>query len=204
MIGNGADQRVVTDALRRERGRIAADIHDLVLQDLALALGTARMLADGARPDSYESLLAQACERAAAGARRMMQGLLDTEREATLEAIEASVRAAARDVPVSYRAPGVDARSRLDGPTLDALVHIAREAVTNAVKHSRASTVEVVLERERAWRLSVRDDGRGFDGVARRGSFGLASMRRHARDLGGSLTVASAPDGGTTVEAVLP
>ncbi len=193
------------DTLARERRRIAADVHDLVMQDLALALATARTLVDDPSCASRASVVVAAGERALAGAREMVDGLTAQDRKPVVEAVRDSVRMAARGAPLSFDADGVPAQDQPDQPTLDTLVHIAREAVTNAIKHAGPVAVEVVLERTEEWRLRVRDDGRGFDAAGAGEGFGLQSMRRHAHALGGSLRVASVPGGGgTTVEAVLP
>jgi signal transduction histidine kinase len=53
-------------------------------------------------------------------------------------------------------------------------------------------------------RLTVEDDGRGFDAQTRGRGLGLASMRDRLREQAGRLRVVSAPGAGTTVEAILP
>jgi signal transduction histidine kinase len=121
-----------------------------------------------------------------------------------VETVEAGVRIAARHTPLSFDADGVPAGAQPDQATLDTLVHVAREAVTNAIKHADPIAIEVVLEYADEWRLRVRDDGRGFDASDAGGGFGLESMNRHAHALGGSLRVTSAAGVGTTVEAILP
>lgn len=196
--------RVVEDALARERRRIAADVHDLIMQDLAFALATARALADEPARAPQASTVVAAGERALAGARHLVGALAAQDRKSVVESVEASVRTAARNMPLSFDATSVPAGVQPDQPTLDALVHISREAVTNAIKHASPTFVEVALERADEWRLRVRDDGRGFDAIAAGGGFGLQSMNRHAQALGGSLRVRSAPELGATVEAILP
>jgi signal transduction histidine kinase len=194
----------VEDALARERRRIAADVHDLVMQDLAFALATARIIADEPVRASQVSAVVAAGERALAGARHVVGGLVAQDRKPVVETVEASVRMAARATPLSFDAGGVPVGEQPDHPTLDALVHIGREAVTNSIKHASPTVIEVALERGDEWRLRVRDDGRGFDAIVANRGFGLESMNRHARALGGSLHVTSAPELGTTVEAMLP
>jgi signal transduction histidine kinase len=196
--------RVVEDALERERRRIAADVHDLIMQDLAFALANARALADEPARAPQASTVVAAGERALAGARHLVGGLVAQDRKPVVESVEASARTAARDIPLSFDATSVPADVQPDQPTLDALVHISREAVTNAMKHASPTVIEVALERADEWRLRVRDDGRGFDAIAAGGGFGLQSMNRHAQALGGSLRVMSAPELGATVEAILP
>ncbi len=199
-----AEHRTADLALVRERRRIAADVHDLIMQDLSLALASARELTDDPAYTQQASVVVSAGERALAGARQLLGELAEHDTRPIAHAVEASVRAAARHTPLAFHAAQVPSTAVLDQPTHHALVHIAREAVTNAVKHASASTVEVVLEHAGQWRLTVRDDGRGFDEAPTGGGFGLASMRHAAHALGGAVHVGRGSGGGTTVEAVLP
>jgi signal transduction histidine kinase len=210
MITARGNQRQVSlqamaEALARERRRTAADVHDLIMQDLSFALATARTLTDDPAVASRAALVVAAGERALAGARDVVDGLVREDREPVLEAVETVVRSAARGVPLSFDAKGVSASARPDRLTLDTLIHVGRESVTNAVKHADPPLVEVHLDHLDEWRLQVRDHGRGFDPADAGGGFGMESMRRHAQALGGSLRVMSAiGTAGTTVEVVLP
>ena len=105
---------------------------------------------------------------------------------------------------MSFDADGVPAGAKPAHATVDALVHVGREAVTNAVKHANPTLIQVVLQRTDRWRLQVHDDGCGFDAGHANGGFGLESMKLLAQALGGSVRVASTSDGSTTVEAILP
>lgn len=201
--GAAADA-AVADLLAHERRRMAADVHDLIMQDLALGLATARMLADDPAQAVHAGIVVAACERALAAARGMVDGLLSQEERPVVDAVGASARAAARLVPLRFCAEGVPTGLQPDQPTLDAVVHVAREAVTNAVKHAEPTAVEVVLEHSERWRLLVHDDGCGFDSAGARRGFGLNSMSVHANALGGLLRVTSMVGAGTTVEAILP
>ncbi|RPF28319.1 sensor histidine kinase [Georgenia muralis] len=97
---------------------------------------------------------------------------------------------------------------RLPAAVEAALYFCCMEAVQNAAKHSGAGGVSVrVEELPRRWRLSIEDDGTGFDpgGASRSGTgAGLANMRDRIDAVGGSLTVTSAPGAGTTVTAEVP
>lgn len=196
--------QAVEDALAQERRRIAADVHDLVMQDLAFALANARALANEPGHASQAGAVVAAGERALAGARHVVGGLIAQDRKPVVESVEAGVRTAARSTPLRFDASAVPAGSQPDEPTLDALVHIAREAVTNAIKHTSPTEIEVTLEHLDEWRLRVRDDGHGFSPTAAGRGLGLDSMNRHAQALGGSFRVISGPELGTTVEAMLP
>jgi signal transduction histidine kinase len=84
-------------------------------------------------------------------------------------------------------------------------LRILREAITNAVRHGRASRIKIWLTREGRLHLKVSDNGVGFDPAVVVGDgFGLVSMRERVRDLGGELRVDSELGSGTVVEAVVP
>jgi signal transduction histidine kinase len=201
-----ASRAALAEALAAERRRMAADVHDLIMQDLSFALATARTLAADPAAAPQASIVVAAGERALAGARDVIGGLVGRDREPVVEAVEAVVLAAARGVPLSFEAAGVLTSVQPDHLTLQTLLHVGREGVTNAVKHADPQFIEVRLAHADEWRLQVRDGGRGFDPDGPGGGgFGLASMRRHAETLGGSLRIASAPgSSGTLVEVILP
>jgi signal transduction histidine kinase len=83
------------------------------------------------------------------------------------------------------------------------ILRIAQEALSNAVRHAHADHIRLRLaDEDGRVVLEVRDDGAGFDPDApevRSRRLGLTSMEERAQRLGGRLTVASAPGGGTTV-----
>jgi signal transduction histidine kinase len=86
------------------------------------------------------------------------------------------------------------------------LFAICREALSNVMKHARASAAHVRVEaRDGQVVVEVRDDGRGFDPAAGHpGHFGLDSMRSRASEIGGRLTISSAPGLGTLVRVRVP
>src|SRR5581483_12337983 len=90
------------------------------------------------------------------------------------------------------------------------LYRIVQEALANVRKHAHAREVQITLRlTPRTLRLTVRDDGRGFEPGARpeaTGStgHGLQGMRERARLLGGSLRLASRPGRGTAIVAIIP
>jgi signal transduction histidine kinase len=82
------------------------------------------------------------------------------------------------------------------------LLRIGQEAINNAVKHARANRIEVALNFDtRSVRLSIRDDGRGFDPSQQiaDGHFGLIGMRERAEQIGGVMSVHSAIESGTQI-----
>jgi signal transduction histidine kinase len=87
-----------------------------------------------------------------------------------------------------------------------AMYRIAEEALTNAITHAKAGKVIMRLDGRRAgWlRLTVRDDGRGFDAASAPHGLGMATKQDYAGAVDGKCVVHSAPGMGTEVEAVLP
>ncbi len=88
------------------------------------------------------------------------------------------------------------------------LFRSVRELVTNVIKHSRATRVNLRVNQDHdRVKVSVRDDGAGFDADAKsqslkvEGGFGLFSIKERMADLGGSLEIVSEPGQGT--EAIL-
>ena len=88
-----------------------------------------------------------------------------------------------------------------------ALYRIAEEALNNVAKHAGASNVAVTLGLDKhtgSLRLSLRDDGRGFDVDSMAASVGIAGMQDYADTMGGECGIKSVLREGTTVEAVFP
>lgn len=101
--------------------------------------------------------------------------------------------------------------ARCDPAIETSCFRIAQEALTNVIRHAQASTVTLTLEQENGTlRLSVRDDGRGFDVEAARlraertGNLGLVGMQERLILVSGVFTLRSAPGRGTLVEAIFP
>jgi two-component system sensor histidine kinase UhpB len=115
-----------------------------------------------------------------------------------------------RGITVDVSAVGFGAE-RLPSAIETALYRIIQEALTNTAKHSGARTANVVLRRRRdAVQAIVSDDGCGFDveGTLRTPAawahLGLHGMRERAALLGGTVTIESTPDEGTTIYVRVP
>ena len=102
---------------------------------------------------------------------------------------------------IRFKARGFTSE-RLPAVVETALYRVVQEAMTNVVRHARATRVDVLVERsvDRV-KVMVEDDGVGFepDRVERGAHFGLLGLRERADALGGTLTVESRPEAGTTV-----
>jgi len=123
--------------------------------------------------------------------------------EGLVPALRAAVSASS--IPVAVESDGV---GRLPAPVEAALYFCCMEAVQNAAKHSAGGGVTVRLGADRArWRLTVTDNGAGFDPAHRRAvgaGAGLVNMRDRLDAVGGTVTVESVVGIGTTVTAVVP
>jgi signal transduction histidine kinase len=84
------------------------------------------------------------------------------------------------------------------------LVRIVREAVVNAVRHGGAREIELGLSNGGRPRLTVADDGVGFDPESTTRGFGLTSMEERAREIGAAFRLVSGAGTGTRVEVILP
>jgi len=208
----------VTRAVEEERTRVAADLHDGPIQRLtALGLHAQRASHRLDRgDDSRETarILHQVAEglgEEIAKLRRLMMELRPPalSERGLVDALQDYCRtlSAERRTEIEYRA-SISGRVPADAET--ALYRIAQEALTNAVKHSRAQRIRVSLEGiDHRVRLSVSDDGVGFDPATNQmrddgRHFGLLAMRERATMLNGELTIQSAPGQGTTVVASIP
>ncbi len=93
-------------------------------------------------------------------------------------------------------------------PTLEtAFYRIVQELLTNVVRHARATNVAIAITTGRqAWRMTVQDDGIGFDvgGLAPTGGFGLRGIRERVEILGGQVDILSTRDSGTRVHVMIP
>jgi signal transduction histidine kinase len=207
-----AAQRAVAgaDARRAERTRITRELHDSISQHLF----SASMVAGGLRkalPSGSELRhQAESLERSLEHTKREMRAMLLELRPVALE--DAGLAAALDELCRSYRVGlGITATARVDGDGLDAAVEhavlrVVQEAVGNAVRHGRPTTVEVEVVRAGGQvAITVRDDGLGFEpGDVHRHGMGLDLMRDRVGELAGTVDVASTPGEGTTVRVLIP
>jgi signal transduction histidine kinase len=217
--GHRERERLLEEAIEasdRERRRIASDLHDGVVQDLAgVAFGLAPLADDAARrgADAEAAALRESTGRLRQGIRSLRTLLVEIH-PPSLES--AGLETTLDDLLSPLAAAGVATRLAVDdgaaaGSTADALVYrVAREALRNVGQHAAASSVSVVVTREaRGLRLVVADDGRGFDGTVRarragEGHLGMTLLEELVAQAGGTLDVRSAPGEGTTVELEAP
>lgn len=192
-------------AQEEERRRVARELHDDVSQGLALlAIDLESPGATARIGDAVAKV--QALARDVHGiAYEMQPSRLEgagVGRELTKFCAEVSSR---HGLHVDCRVSG-DGKN-LAADTALALFRVAQEAVQNAVKHSGAAEISVVLAVTPRWAsVTVSDNGEGFDAgrTVRHRALGIAGMRERMRLVGGWLSVDSVPGAGATVSAWVP
>lgn len=189
-----------------ERRRIARDLHDVVLQDLAGALQGMQAARIEARTSGSDIGLEQeidALRRASKGLRNAIYNLRLEGRQPFIRAVESLVELNCQLTPEREISLTVQDGFPQELPEFISveLLRILQEALANARRHSAARRVEVILSMdEDLLRAEVVDDGRGFDPLRVRIGLGVAGMRERASMLGGELEIESHPGRSTSVK----
>jgi ligand-binding sensor domain-containing protein len=200
--------------IERVRTRIASDLHD----DIGSTLSQIAILSEVA-----QAQIPPETDRAAAPIARI--GTLSRESLDSIADIVwaidpqkdrvaflsqrmrhvASEVLAAHGLGLRFATSGEEGDRQLGADVRREVFLIFKEALHNAVRHSGCRMVEIDLRHDGpGLRLTISDDGRGFEGAGRGHGHGLDSMRRRARSLGGSLDVASQAGVGTRVVLTVP
>jgi two-component system, NarL family, sensor kinase len=201
------------EASTDERRRIAAELHDGPVQELAgLSYSLSAAAQTETSPAARETL-----DRAAAGTRDSMRQLRSLLVEIHPPNLRASgLQAAMADLLAPLQARGIDTELTVEpGIGLDEeaerlVYRAAAEALRNVQRHAEATRVRVAVTRGGGHvRLEVTDDGRGFAPGERErrreeGHVGLSLLEELAARAGGGLEIRSAPDEGTTFRLELP
>ena len=198
-----AAQRLVDD-----RERIARDLHDLVIQRV-FAAGMAAQGAAGleVHPEAEARMrgVVDELDRAVSEIRSVIFGLQHGRQQGT--SVRAQIPEATAQAAGSL---GFPPRLRFEGPvdavvpdtTLEQLLAVVREALSNVARHAGASEVEVVVSAGKDLALEVTDNGRGPQETTRRS--GLRNLRERAEALGGTFAVESETGRGTHLEWRIP
>lgn len=213
-IRSNAVALAVKRALRRERHRIAVDLHDEIGQAMAAAHYNLTLLEAWARggPRDVRRILREVT--------RIVSRTLDETRRIATDlgprALEGKgFEPALRDLMKSFtRRTGARTRLQIEGGALplcqtaqSLLFRILQESLNNVATHARAKNVSIrLVASDDGIVLAVADDGVGLRAVGRRpaaAGIGLAGMRRRVRDVGGSLRLQSRPGRGTRLVVTL-
>lgn len=202
-------------AILSERNRMAREIHDTLAQGL-VATSVQLELAKGdlpAAPDSVMRHLEQAHQLVRSSLQEARNSIWNM-RSQVLEsgdlgsALEGILRQLSEGLEVKASMQIQGRTRRLPPVSENHLLRAGQEAITNATRHARAKNLEVTLDfADKHVRLTVRDDGVGFDAAKPppgEGGFGLVGMRERAEQLHGELRIQSAPGKGTTITLSIP
>ena len=198
-------QTLSTAAVLDERQRIARDIHDGIAQDLAFILQQGRRLAVQPGAPTITRHMVLAAARALDESRHVIAALERSGGEPLIGALRVTA------AEIIGREGGkvemdLDETVAVPAHTQAVLLRVLREAIINAMRHGGAETIKIELRGSPHVCLVVSDDGRGFDveAATESGRLGLRSMAARIGELGGEVTIDSAPGAGTRVEVRLP
>jgi signal transduction histidine kinase len=206
-----ADEEAQAERLRvEERMAIAREIHDVVAHTVAVIGVQARAAADSLQdgPSEVEGALrviSESTREATAELRATISllrgGELSTAPVPRLDQLETLVESVATSgLDVEVRVTGE--QRRLSGLVELVAYRVVQEALTNVVKHARATSARVELDYRRGeLRLAVSDDGVGGQPST---GHGIVGMRERVEATGGSLSIGPSPDGGLQVAARIP
>jgi two-component system NarL family sensor kinase len=199
-----------------ERGRLAASLHDGPVQDLAgvtFSLSATVRDLDQINRDSLRGTLSQAAA-VTRETMRQLRSLLVALHPPALDA--AGLAPVLEDLAAPLRVKGIEVTVDIAGnvnpgaAALKLCFRTAREALRNVAEHADATHVALdVGQTNGRLTLTIRDDGRGVSShqIAHRrqhGHLGLLLLEESAAEIGGRLTVESAPGGGTVVRLDVP
>lgn len=210
--------RRLSEAQETERGRISRELHDRLGQDLtALKLGLQLLQKQGPFTVPVQESIGK-LQKLTAGLMRDLHRLAWELRPSALDdlGLELALQRFTTEwsentgIALDFHSDGLNGQ-RLPLEFETALYRVAQEALTNVLRHARASRVSVLLERhpERV-SLIVEDNGAGFDAEAvldspsTRGKLGLLGMSERVQLLGGTLTIESTFGTGTAIFARIP
>ena len=198
-----------------ERTRIARDLHDTLLQGLISAsmqlhVAVDRLPTGSPTRLSFDRIL-QLMSQVIEEGRNAIRGFraVDGDTHDLADALSTVPRELDLHEQIAFRVI-VEGHTRSLHPLIrDDIYLIGREALVNAFRHARASTVEVEIEySHHQLRVLVRDNGCGIDTEmlrsGRDGHWGLSGMDERAKRMGAKLKVLSRPREGTEVELCIP
>lgn len=211
MIENARLQGRVTELrIVGERGRVARDLHDTVIQRLfaiGLSLQSALpLISDGALRTRVEEAITDLDDtiyqvRTTIFALEPPPAAVRGLRSRVVELCSEASRSLGFEPELSFSGPvdsAVPARIQTE------LLATLREALSNVARHAKANRVEIVLAVETEAHLRVVDDGVGVELGGGGTGHGLPNMAERAKSLGGSFQVAARPEGGTELSWSVP
>ena len=200
--------RRLVEIQENERLYISRELHDEAGQVLTSLLVDLRLLEkNAAQPDAILKIVAQ-MERSLNGVIENLHRMAMALRPASLDHV-GLVAALRQHIDAVREKHGIDATfrsggvmERLPANVETVLYRTVQEALTNVIRHARATRVDVVLTvRDNKLIVLVEDDGVGFDpnNVSSDDHLGLFGIRERTEMIGGTLVIESEPGKGTTI-----
>jgi len=203
-------QSIFEEAVAVERGRLARELHDSVSQQLFAMSMMSAALYTGMNEDSPLKEQMAKLEYMAVQAQSEMRALLLHLRPIQLEGKKLSVGIEELLSELSAK-QNLDVRWIIDDLTFergveDHLFRILQEGISNTLRHSKASKLEISLKKvDNLAIMRIFDDGIGFNKDDRTvGSYGLETMKERAEEIGGTLKIISLKETGTQIELKIP
>lgn len=204
-------EKIVQKIVSQERNRLARELHDSVSQQLFAASMLMSAITETKREeDGGEAKQLKLVEDMIHQSQLEMRALLLHLRPVPLkgkslqEGMQELLNELAQKVPmeISWKIEAVPLEKGVE----DHLFRILQESVSNTLRHSKATSLEVLLiNRDDLIILRIADDGVGFDvSVEKAGSYGLQNMHERAKEIGGALKVVSLKNKGTRLEVKVP
>jgi signal transduction histidine kinase len=211
-----AKREAAESRLFSERVRMASDLHDNLQQTLlaaSLQLNAAARTVEenpagaAGRVALAEQLLSRSRKEVKEAVWDLQFGAAQSQRLSDLLRKECDQVGGASSAQIQLVLP--ESEPLLPAPFLAQALRIARESIANALKHSGATEIRLIVSMDAgAIDLTVADNGRGFDASSvpgpGAGHFGLSNMAERAKRLGGTLVISRNKDGGVSVRAWLP
>ena len=196
----------------REKAALARNLHDElggVLTAAKMDLAWVQSRSDRTSPDLKNKLreIGLFLESAMDLKRRVIEDLRPSllDHFGLVTAIGAYYEDTCRRAGLKCRTTLDDAIGEVPSDVALGIFRVAQEALTNVIRHAKATTVYLELTSDQHnYRLTVRDDGMGFDNVRAMGSHGLAGMRHRVMALHGQVSIDGMSGSGTTIRANFP
>ena len=210
----GLQNAVVAAALQEERRRISRELHDRVLQLLTTIQLRSEICLNEliSKPEQLERELKTIAEASHKAATEIRSLLLEKQ---VIYLAAGTLERRLKDEMEIFRARtglklkfdcAIDAHN-LPYDVEQELYFALREGIINAIRHSRATELNLSLaQKQNACCVDLRDNGVGFDksSVAGGGGFGLKGMRERIEKVGGHLAIETAPGKGTCISIEVP
>lgn len=199
-------------AVTEERQRLARELHDAVSQQLfAISMMTAAIKQNLAEKEDSSVEQVKVVEKMANTAQAEMRALLLHLRPAHLEgkSLREGVEQLLTELKEKYQIRiqiKIDDQLSMPKGIEDQLFRMVQEAISNVLRHAKASQLEFDLKQtEHEVKLKLIDNGVGFSQKdVQQSSYGLQTMKERMNEIGGTLHIVSVPNKGTQIEANIP